>query len=362
MIVCCPNVVLGGTMYDIKNVVKKIINEGRKVKINYRIKNGKHVLYINQRANGKSFSKQIAILTGIDKKKDIQIIENAMEYRDKFEEARKNNKKIILFNDFVAYQITKYEKPQSASMTKTLLSNFKKCFGDKVYIHEIGKEHFQKYIDFLKKKNIKSIKRYVVVLKTILNSAINYNIIDNINFSRQFKLKENSTTKEFLTENELILLANTETEHKEIKNAFIFACFTGLRFSDLINLKFSDIKDDCICIMQQKTEDNVIIPLNKSAKNIIELQKNMHKKFVFKLDYNSWIKNIKKIILKAGINKKITGHCARHTFATLLISNDVDIYTTSKLLGHKKVSTTQIYANLIDKKKVEGINKLPVII
>jgi len=66
-------------------------------------------------------------------------------------------------------------------------------------------------------------------------------------------------------------------------------------------------------------------------------------------------------MLKAGITKHITFHCARHTHATLLLTNGVDIYTVSKLLGHKEIKTTQIYARIIDEKKKEAVNKIPSI-
>ena len=62
---------------------------------------------------------------------------------------------------------------------------------------------------------------------------------------------------------------------------------------------------------------------------------------------------------KAGINKKIAFHTARHTFATMLLTLDVDLYTVSKLLGHKDIKTTQIYAKIIDKKKRDAVNKIP---
>ena len=66
-------------------------------------------------------------------------------------------------------------------------------------------------------------------------------------------------------------------------------------------------------------------------------------------------------MLKAGITKNITFHCARHTHATLLLTNGVDIYTVSKLLGHKEIKTTQVYARIIDEKKKEAVNKIPSI-
>ena len=68
-----------------------------------------------------------------------------------------------------------------------------------------------------------------------------------------------------------------------------------------------------------------------------------------------------KLIQKAGINKRITFHCGRHTFATMCLTYDIGIYTVSKLLGHTDVKHTQIYAKLIDKKRDEAIDKLPAI-
>ncbi len=66
-------------------------------------------------------------------------------------------------------------------------------------------------------------------------------------------------------------------------------------------------------------------------------------------------------IMKAGITKHITFHCARHTYATLLLTYGVDIFTLSKLLGHKNIKNTQIYAKIIDRKKREAVDKLPQI-
>ena len=87
---------------------------------------------------------------------------------------------------------------------------------------------------------------------------------------------------------------------------------------------------------------------------------NLEQNIIFDLRNNTQICNaIKKWVQKAGINKHITFHCARHTFATMCLTYDVDIYTVSKLLGHRDIGSTQIYAKLIDKKKDEAIDKLP---
>jgi len=83
---------------------------------------------------------------------------------------------------------------------------------------------------------------------------------------------------------------------------------------------------------------------------------------VFTLIDNKAInRHIARWVKEAGINKKISFHCARHSFATICITNDIDIYTVKKLMGHKEISSTQIYAKLIDKKKDEAIDKIPVI-
>ena len=106
------------------------------------------------------------------------------------------------------------------------------------------------------------------------------------------------------------------------------------------------------------------MPLHKNALNIINQQRKDGRTYgkIFLLSANNNTQShIKKWVENAGINKHITWHCARHTFATLNLTYGTDIYTVSKLLGHRDIRTTQVYAKLIDKKKVEAINKLPVI-
>jgi integrase len=156
-------------------------------------------------------------------------------------------------------------------------------------------------------------------------------------------------------------LDNTHLGNNEVKDAFIFSCFTGLRYSDILNLKWQNIINNKIEFRQQKTGGVEYLPLSQTAKKILETKLPYRKdEFVFHLPQKPVIwEHIKNWVKKAEINKRVSFHTARHTFATLSLTMGTDLYTVSKLLGHKSISTTQVYAKIVDAKKVEAINKLP---
>ena len=110
----------------------------------------------------------------------------------------------------------------------------------------------------------------------------------------------------------------------------------------------------------QKTKNEITIPLSHNAMRWLPKAKSAKgSEPIFGYINNTAIsRTIKSWAAKAGINKYITFHCARHTFATLLITYKVDLYTVSKLLGHSDIKITQIYAKLIDQKKIEAINAI----
>ena len=173
------------------------------------------------------------------------------------------------------------------------------------------------------------------------------------------QIKKTQAKREFLTISELKRLRDSHLDQDEVKQAFFFSCFTGLRLADIKALNFYQIEEGYLSFTQRKTQGNERIKLNKTALSIIEKQKELKQDgTIFDLPYN--ISNIiKKWVKENGINKKITFHCARHTFATMCLTAGNDIFTTSKLLGHKDVKVTQIYAKLIDKKKDEAVDRLP---
>ena len=146
----------------------------------------------------------------------------------------------------------------------------------------------------------------------------------------------------------------------DIGKAYLFACFSGLRISDIRALRWKNIivEDGQFFAMlfMQKTGKELKIPLPDKAMEIISIRGNDEDK-VFFLPSNPTVEdNLKKWAEAAGINKHLTFHTARHTYATLLLTLGADLYTVSKMLGHTNVATTQIYAKVVDKKKVDAVN------
>jgi integrase len=168
------------------------------------------------------------------------------------------------------------------------------------------------------------------------------------------------TTREFLTADEIKLIINTPCENVMLKNAFLFSVYTGLRWSDVVSLKWGQIEHvsdkDFIRFKQQKTAAYERVPLNTSAKTYLGNPGSKDEKIFEGLKYSAW-HNLKlsQWMLAAGITKKITFHCARHTYATMLLSKGVDIYVVSKLLGHKNLKTTEIYGKVIDLRREEAV-------
>lgn len=172
------------------------------------------------------------------------------------------------------------------------------------------------------------------------------------------KIKVEQTQREFLTEQELRRMIATMDTTNVMHRAFIFACLTGLRYSDIIRVRYEDIVDGVITLRQQKTNEVVYIPLTDDASRLIEPL--AQEGLVFgSIVASTLTRTIRRWAQKAGISKRISMHTARHTFAVLLLTKGVDIYTVSRLLGHRNVKTTQIYADIVDERRKEAIKKLP---
>lgn len=206
---------------------------------------------------------------------------------------------------------------------------------------------------------------YYATIKACLRQAhkekiIPYNPTANIS---GFKLTE--AQREFLTFEELQAAAQTECKIPVLKAAFLFSSLTGLRWSDIYKLTWEEVQYSeslgyYLRFKQQKTQTAETLPFNEQAYELLGERRAPQMKVFFGLRYTAWNNlRLAQWLLKAGITKHITFHCARHTYATLQLTLGTDIYTVSKLLGHKDIKTTQIYAKIINEKKVEAANKIP---
>lgn len=154
-----------------------------------------------------------------------------------------------------------------------------------------------------------------------------------------------SKRKDTLTKEEIELLARTPTNGTEIKRAFLFSCVTGLRWVDVYSLKWLNININgkTLTLTQTKTGSDVLIHLNKTALEILG-SPGIGKEKVFNLPTaNAANKTLKGWVERAGIQKKITWHNARHSFGTNLVFNGADVTTASSLLGHSSLKHTQRY-------------------
>lgn len=205
---------------------------------------------------------------------------------------------------------------------------------------------------------------YFNKLCACLNQAFEERIIEfnPIRGVERFKAEEG--TRMYLTIDEVKLLAQTECDYPRIKDAFLFSCLTGLRRSDVLRLRWGDVyrqgEYTRIIFRQKKTKEQEYLDITEQAARLMG-KRGDDEEYVFTDIHTPSTTNnaIKLWVARAGIKKDITFHCARHTFATMMLDLGNDLYTVSKLLGHREIATTQIYAKVLDKNKQKAISSIP---
>jgi site-specific recombinase XerD len=205
-------------------------------------------------------------------------------------------------------------------------------------------------------------KSYIRCLQTVLNEAYKEEIITfNPNHAIEMP-KGEQKQKEFLTLEELQALNRAHCPHHTIKRMSLFSALTGLRHSDCIKLKWENLTDGpspSLKFAQKKTKGAVYMPISAEARALCGERTNPQENIFNRVKNTTYCKKvITKWLKEAGINKDISFHCFRHTFATVQLTQGTDIYTVSKMLGHANVKTTQIYAQIVDEKKQKAANAI----
>lgn len=256
---------------------------------------------------------------------------------------------------------------QIKSVTRIL----KDYAGERFTLDRVDITFCQGYIDYMltsyrpKGKPIAASTRntYYQIFNGALNAAVRAkrilrNPFNEMDKSEKPKMPE--SVRPYMTIEEVRALIDTPMENEEVKRAYLFSCFCGLRISDILRLKWKDIFVDNgqyrLSVAMQKTKEPIYLPLsNEALKWMPERGDKTADEHVFDLPttINQLIKPWAKA---AGISKRFTFHTARHTFATMMLTLGADLYTTSKLLGHTTVTMTQVYAKIINKKKDDAVN------
>lgn len=175
---------------------------------------------------------------------------------------------------------------------------------------------------------------------------------------------QGETSREYLTHEELQAMVKAECKYPVLKSAFLFSCLTGLRWSDVNKLTWSEVRETGeetqLVFKQKKTAGQEYQFISPQARKLMGNRKQERDRVFQGLKYGApFNAEILRWCMRAGITKHITFHSARHTHAVLLLENGADIYTVSKILGHREIRTTQVYAKIVDKKKKEAAYIIP---
>jgi integrase len=239
--------------------------------------------------------------------------------------------------------------------------------GFKDYLDNVAKDAYKRKNDDLaeaKPLSQNSKVSYFNKLRACINKAFEERIIPVNPLRGVSGFKEEETERTYLTFDEVKKMAKTECKYPVLKRAFLFSCLTGLRKSDIEKMTWGEVQtfgdQTRIIFKQKKTGGQEYLDINKQAETYLgERRKNTDRVFAG-LKYNSQtLLELRRWVMISGITKDVTFHAGRHTFAVMMLDLGAEIYTVSKLLGHKELSTTQIYAKVLDKKKQEAVNLIP---
>jgi site-specific recombinase XerD len=208
--------------------------------------------------------------------------------------------------------------------------------------------------------------KHLQYLKQIISIALKNRYITNDPFD-DYKLGYKQVNKEFLIEPEIKKLMNKKFSVKRlegVRDIFLFQVFTGLAYIDAANLTKDNIFEDglgqkWIRLTRQKSSVQANIPLLDVPLSILKKYKGLGNGKLLPIHTNQKMNEyLKEIAALCGINKRLTTHCGRHNFSTLMLTKGISIESVSKMLGHTNITTTQIYAKVLNQKIFTEVNKV----
>jgi site-specific recombinase XerD len=269
-------------------------------------------------------------------------------------------------NDFYDYY-TKFVAKKQGTFSPATTTVYEitlgklKTFSKKLMMADINFSFIQGFELFLKREqklNATTTYKHVKTFKAVINNAVKEGYYSK-NPIENYSIKKGTGNRQFLSESEVNRIIDLKLTNKGEANAqkmFVFQCFTGLRYTDLVNMSYENIHDTTLIFVSEKTNTQISIPIVDRVQQIIkELPKEGKFFNISNQKYNEHLKTIRE---KAKITKPVSSHIGRHTFATLALTKGIGIETVSSVLGHASLKTTQIYAKITDQKKQEDMKKL----
>lgn len=293
----------------------------------------------------------------------------------------KNRNTCIRFFDYLGKVAEQHTVAKTVRVWECAIKHLRKYESDtSIKIAAITKKWIEGFVDYLDKAGVQrrngesaDIKLsegtkslYLAKLNAVLIQAVKDGILTKNPMTGIKLYNRRESERMFLTVDELRRLANTTCKHSILRRAFIFSCLTGLRWSDINLLEWHAVqtvgKRTRIVFTQKKTGRLEYLDISEQASALLEERKDGAKVFDGLSGLTVENNRLKKWVAAAGIDKHISFHCARHTFAVMMLELGTDIYTVSKLLGHRNLTTTQVYAKVLDKTKQEAVERIPKII
>ena len=296
-------------------------------------------------------------------------------------ETEQLRKQKLLKGSFIEYFEKLVNKRTGSNYSNwfSALKYFKAFTNGNIKFEELNERLLEDFKDYLLNTNSMSRRNtklshntavsYFNKVKATLKQAYKEGILQTDLNAKIDPIKPEETRREHLTNDELNRLVKTDCESPILKRSALFSALTGLRFSDIQKMTWKEIeyiadKGYYLKFRQKKTKSIEDTPISEQAYSFTNGTKDPKEmpqdKPVFEgLKYSAYHNKIlRDWIKRAGITKDITFHNFRHTFATLLLFNGTDIYTVSKMLGHKNLQTTSIYAKIVDEAKRKASNSI----
>lgn len=303
----------------------------------------------------------------------ILAIQQAEYYQGKYKLKNTRKGKRLFLDFFEEKAEEKINSLKNYGTWTSALHHLRKCISPSTIFEEIDQDfcdRVRKYFESeaVTKSNVplsdNTKYTYFNKFKAAIRSAYNegYLITNYATKLKSFTLPESK--REYLTLAEVQTLASTYCKIDVLKRAFLFSCLTGVRWSDINLMTWSEIRDDengaRFLFRQKKTDGVEYLHLSPQARELLGNRGFPEDRVFVGLKYGvTFNREILRWCNRAGITKHITFHCARHTHAVLQLENGTDIFTLSKRLGHREIRTTQVYAKIVDAKMKESANVIP---